>query len=109
MELGATLSVMRSELPLVACSLGVADQQTRLADWFELLGQATSRHEMRDGVRYVFAADEDTRRRLEALVTAEQSCCSFLDFEITQAGQELMMAVTAPGDGQQALRFIFMR
>ena len=100
---------MKSTLPLIACSLDVADQQTRLADWLDLLAQARSRDELPDGARYVFAADEDTKEQLAALVTAEESCCSFLEFDITQAGHELMMAVTAPEDGREALRFIFMR
>jgi hypothetical protein len=43
-----------------------------------------------------------------ALAAAEQSCCSLLEFEIGKAGDELDMTVTAPADGQEALRFIFL-
>ena len=98
---------MRSDLPLVACSLGAADQRTRLAEWAELLGEMTAREERPDGVRYVFAADAELRTRVEALAAAEQSCCSFLEFDVTQVGDQLELNVTAPPNGQAALRFIF--
>ena len=98
---------MPSNLPLVACALDTANQQKRLANWAELLGQARAREETPDGVRYTFAAGDVLKTQIEALAAAEQSCCSFLEFEIGEAGDELDMTVTAPADGQEALRFIF--
>jgi Cd2+/Zn2+-exporting ATPase len=103
----ATLTQMTSSLPLVACSLDRADQQQRLADWAELLGQARTREETSDGVRYAFAGDDELKPRVEALAAAEHSCCSFLGFEIAEAGDELEVTVTAPPHGQEALRLIF--
>jgi hypothetical protein len=98
---------MTSNLPLVACSLETADQQRRLADWAELLGQARTREPTSDGVRYIFAADEELKPQVEALAAAEHSCCSFLKFEIAATGDELELTVTAPPNGQEALRLIF--
>jgi Cd2+/Zn2+-exporting ATPase len=98
---------MISNLPLVACSLDTADQPKRLTDWAELLGQARTREEISDGVRYTFAADHKLKRRAEALAAAEHSCCSFLEFEIAEAGDELEVSVTALPNGQEALRLIF--
>ena len=98
---------MTSNLPLVACSLDSVDQQQRLAEWAELLSQARTREETSDGVRYAFAADAALRPCVEALAAAEHSCCSFLVFGIAEAGDELELTVTAPANGQEALRFIF--
>jgi len=42
------------------------------------------------------------------VAAAEQSCCSFLEGETGKAGDELDMTVTAPADGQEAFRFIFL-
>lgn len=103
----ATLTQMTSNLPLVGCSLETADQQNRLADWAGLLGQARTRQETSDGVRYTFAADDELKPRVEALAAAEHGCCSFLEFEIAEAGDELEMTVTAPPNSQEALRLIF--
>jgi hypothetical protein len=98
---------MTSNLPLVVCSLNAVDQQKRLADWGELLGRARTREETADGVRYTFAADDQLKPRVEPLAAAEHSCCSFLEFEIAEAGDELELIVTAPPNGQEALRLIF--
>jgi MerR family transcriptional regulator, copper efflux regulator len=98
---------MTSNLPLVACSLDTTDQQKRLADWAELLGQARTREETSGGVRYTFAADDELKTRVEALAATEQSCCSFLEFEITGPRDELELTVRAPADDQEALRLIF--
>lgn len=78
----------RSQLPLIACSLEAAGQQDRLDDWAELLGEA-SRAETADGVRYVFAAGAVDVERIRELVVAEQSCCSFLQFDVARVVLEL--------------------
>ena len=105
----ATLTQMTSNLPLVACSLNSADRQKRLSDWAELLSQARTRRETSDGVRYAFAADAELKPRVEALAAVEYNCCSFLAFEIAEVVDELELTVTAPPNGQEALRFIFAR
>lgn len=102
-----TLTHMTSNLPLVACTLQPAEQPKRLADWAKLLRETRTREETSDGVRYTFAANDDIKPRVEALVAAEHSCCSFLEFEIAEAGDELEVTVTAPPNGQEALRLIF--
>jgi hypothetical protein len=98
---------MASNLPLAACSLDTVDQQERLADWAELLSRARTREEMADGVRYAFTADDELKAGVEALAAAERCCCSFLGFEIAEAGDELELTITAPPNGQEALRLIF--
>jgi hypothetical protein len=106
-QAAATLARMRSNLPLVACSLDAADQEGRLADWAELLAQTTAREETPDGVRYSFPTNADLKTQVEALAAAEESCCSSLEFNITQVGDQFEMTVTAPPNGRAALRFIF--
>lgn len=103
----ATLIEMTSDLPLVACSLDSSGQQTRLAEWADLLARARTREETASGMRYTFAAEDELKTRVGALAAAEHSCCSFLEFEIAETGAELELTVTAPANGQEALRFIF--
>jgi hypothetical protein len=103
----ARLAHMRSSLPLVACSLDAADQPKRLAEWAELLRRARTREETPTGVRYTFAVDEGLKLHVEALAADEHSCCSFLAFEVIEGSDELEMTVTAPPNGQEALRLIF--
>lgn len=98
---------MRQSLPLIACSLDASDQKARLNEWAELLATATGSEELSNGVRYLFPADLDVESRLRALAAAEQTCCSFLTFEIARVGEAVKMTVTSPAEGLDALRFLF--
>jgi hypothetical protein len=96
---------METSLPVVACSLSAADQRDRMDEWRSLLARAESREPLSTGMRYRFPLDltEDVR----ALAAAEQECCSFLRFDLTQADNSLVLTVESEGAGQDALRFIF--
>jgi hypothetical protein len=96
-----------SALPLVACSLDSVGQKQRLADWRSLLAEALRTEERADGVRYSFVGGDQLESRLRTLATAEKTCCAFLDFNVTRAGDEIEVTVTAPPDAVDALRFIF--
>lgn len=99
---------MTAPLPLITCSLDGEGQQGRLADWADLLAQAATRQETACGVRYSFASvTADVENRIRALASAEQGCCSFLQFKIARADDRIEMTVTAPPEGREALRFIF--
>jgi hypothetical protein len=41
------------------------------------------------------------------LAAAEQECCSFLSLGVTRSGDRVELTVTAPPNGQEALRFMF--
>lgn len=105
----ARLSAMAStaRLPLIACSLDATGQQDRLAQWRDALAAAASREEIPDGVRYTFAADAQAEQRLRGLAAAEHACCSFLEFDVIRHTDHVLMNVTAPADGLNALRLIF--
>lgn len=86
----------------IACSLSAGDLQERLneiaavgADGLIAHGAEGKRHLLR------FRASEQLRQRLEAIVAAEARCCSFLDLSLEERGDELVLAVGAPGEGQQ--------
>jgi hypothetical protein len=106
-SLGLKAMSSGSQLSLVGCSLDASGQLARLADWFELLGQAASREETSEGVRYSFAATAVDEKRIRALAVAEQRCCSFLHFDVARIDDRIEMAVTAPADRLDALRLIF--
>jgi hypothetical protein len=93
-------------LPLIACSLDALGQKQRLADWRALLADAVRREERADGVRYSFLGGDDLESRLRTLAAAEKTCCAFLDFNVSRAGDEIKMTVTARPEAAAALRFI---
>jgi hypothetical protein len=99
---------VRSELPLIACSLDGGSQRARVAEWARLLGEAATREETADGVCYSFAAAVgDLERQIQHLAAAEHACCSFLDFDIQRVDDRVELTVSAPPEGQEALRFVF--
>jgi hypothetical protein len=105
----ARLNAMASteRLPLMACSLEATGQQARLAHWREVLAAAVSREETSEGVRYIFVADAQAEQRIRDLAAAEHGCCSFLEFDVRREADHVLMHVTAPADGLDALRLIF--
>ncbi|HVE69576.1 MAG TPA: hypothetical protein VNB64_13445 [Solirubrobacteraceae bacterium] len=44
-----------------------------------------------------FRADDETRKRLHALVEAEASCCAQLKLELTERDDHLTLTVDGPG------------
>ena len=84
--------------PPIACSLNASDLGARV-DEISAFGQvALLSAEVGGTMR--FRADETTRARLEAIIAAEASCCSFLDFELTDEGDTLRLAITAPAGAE---------
>jgi hypothetical protein len=86
----------------IACSLDQADRPERSAQMADL-GKSLSA---------VFSEGRNARLRfplhqrvaLEAFVAAESSCCPFFSFEQTRVADEVELAVSAPDDGEWAVR-----
>jgi hypothetical protein len=85
----------------IACSLGANDLQRRLDEIAEVGAAGLIARDTENGThRLRFRSNSTTRRRLEEIVAAEAQCCSFLDLRLTERGGELVLALTAPRDGQ---------
>ncbi len=85
----------------VACSLGAGDLQARLTEIAEVGAAGLIASEEEDGRHTLrFRPDPTTRRRLEEIVAAEAECCSFLDLDLAEHGDELVLTVAAPEAGQ---------
>jgi hypothetical protein len=85
----------------IACTLGEGDLRRRLDEIAALGAESLLGHEETgEGHVLRFRSDESTRRRLEKIVTAEAECCPFLELEIDERDQALLLALAAPGDGR---------
>jgi hypothetical protein len=80
----------------IACTLGADDGAARMQRW-EALSAAGHPTARRTGhlleVRY--DPELDVRDELEALAAAEQVCCSFVTWEISQDGDQIVLCVKA--------------
>jgi hypothetical protein len=85
----------------VACSLGADELERRMAE-AAAVGRAALVSEERRGGRHLlrFRAGAGTRRALEGIVAAEAACCPFLELELSESGDELLLAIGAPPEGR---------
>lgn len=85
----------------VACSLGAAELEQRVATIGAVGAAALISHGVEDGRHALrFSSTPQTRRRLEEIVAAESGCCSFLDLSLTEEDGELVLSIAAPEAGQ---------
>ena len=88
---------MTQDLP-IACSLNASDLRARLDEIGALGRDALLSTEAGGTMR--FRADETTRERLEAIIAAEATCCSFLRFELADEADTLTLTITAPAGAE---------
>ena len=94
---------MPSELP-IACSLSAAELPERLAE-LAALGRAAlvdTRTEPHHA-QLRFAAGEGVRERVEAMVAAESSCCSFLTMSVSEEPDLVVLTIDAPEGAELVL------
>lgn len=92
---------MTAEPDPIACSLGASDLGRRLEEIAALGRDHLTGVETREGARLLrFHLDDDSRRRLTAIVAAESECCPFLDLDLRERDGELVLTIAAPEEGQ---------
>lgn len=85
----------------IACSLGAGELEQRLAAIAEIGADNLISCDVEGGRHLLrFRPDAATRSRLEEIVAAEEKCCAFLDLSLTGAGEDLVLSIAAPEDGQ---------
>lgn len=83
-------------MPPSSCSLDPADRDARVREWQSLRDDALiSERPTEAGALVTFARNDEVMCRLEALIEAEGACCSFLHFELTDAGERIHVEVTS--------------
>ncbi|AGY57946.1 hypothetical protein [Gloeobacter kilaueensis] len=90
----------------IVCTLDAADMQQRLARIRTLSHTALRNHRQRERtltLHYVPAAAEEVR----ALVEAEQACCAFLDFALSETAAGISLVITAPTNAGEFAPMLF--
>jgi len=86
----------------IACSLEHADLAERGRQMAQLGQTLTSVQAWGLSARLRFPHEQ--RAEVEAFVAAESSCCPFFAFDQSERGDEIELAVSAPRDGEWAVR-----
>ncbi len=92
-----------SEVP-IACTLNPGEMTDRRALWERIDSAAVARTAERGGFRIAYQATEDVSQLLPSLVAAEAECCAFATWTVTRQADTLVLTVTGPDDGIEALR-----
>ncbi len=97
------------DLP-IACTLSPEALKARRENLLDtLLGRATERTEIADGVRLRFAADARILGEIARTVDAERQCCRFLSFTIGVSPDEgpITLDLTGPAGTREFLSAMF--
>lgn len=92
---------------MIACTLGPDDMPAREAE-IRALGReallAVERSEARATLS--FRRDPAIRARIERIVALESECCAFIDFELSDTGNALVLTLQTPNGGEPALHIL---
>ncbi len=93
----------------VVCTLDAdgGNMTDRLGQWQTILGQATGREEIEEGVAVTFAHDVARTAELARLLAAEYSCCSFASYHLTIDARGVRMEIHTPPEARDALAAVF--
>ena len=92
--LGRKPDAVPVEVP-IACTLEPGAMSDRVAEWANVLTDATRRVAMDGGLRIEFGPDVDLGN-LGRLIGAEQQCCAFFNFALTVDAGGIALEVRAP-------------
>ena len=95
----------RGELP-IACTLQGTSSQERLA-WIEELARDGLRAVTRDDLRLELSYTADVAGRVREMVGKEQVCCAFLNFELTETGEEVRLTIKVPERAREVADALF--
>jgi hypothetical protein len=94
---------MPAELP-IACSLKATELPARLTEITTLGADALiDAHRAPGHAELRFAAGDGIRDRVEAIVHAEAKCCAFLNMEVRDEPDLVVLRITAPHDADPVL------
>jgi hypothetical protein len=97
----------RSQMTGYACSLDAREKADCAEAWRRLRRDALLG--VRDDgvvVTSTWRRSAEVRRRLDALIEAESACCSFIDFELDERADTLVLRATAPAGAEPVARLI---
>ena len=92
----------------ISCSLDAGVARGRWQDWQELAKRRRQVERSDRSLTLHFMADDATRTELTRLVVAERQCCGFVDWELEDVGDELVLTVSGDAIGVSAMAESFL-
>ena len=84
-----------------ACTLDPSDREARLREWQSLRADAlVCESQSEAGSVSVFKANGDVRRRIDALIRAENDCCSHLRYDVAECEGRITIEITSSPESE---------
>jgi hypothetical protein len=99
-----TMSELKS-LP-IACTLMPGNLRERLASIQTLTNEALMGYS-RDGLELALRYAPEAVEQVRAMVVGEQHCCAFLNFDVRQQSDAILVTITAPENARDAADELF--
>lgn len=90
----------------VACTADLGNQravQAGIDEYRRSFQHLESTERTKDGFRWRFSSAPGLQARLQKLARAEHACCSFMKFDVTASGDEIVWEVRAEAGAQSAI------
>ncbi len=94
------------EIAPIACTLDTGGLKQRL-DWIADLNRRALHASNRDGLRLTLTYDPSAIHDVRRMVEGEQTCCAFLDFNVTERADAVVVTITAPEGAREAAEALF--
>lgn len=80
----------------VRCTLEGPALIERIIEWRQVASRATGRRVETGRIVSTYPSDPELIERLRALIAAEAECCSFMEFDVVEEGDEVTVELRVP-------------
>ena len=89
------------EIAPIACTLDTASFKERL-DWIADLNRRALQASHRDDLKLTLSYDPSAIDDVQRMVAGERTCCAFLDFDVVERADAVIVLITAPEGAREA-------
>ncbi|MDQ3987312.1 MAG: hypothetical protein M3280_12550 [Actinomycetota bacterium] len=75
----------------------------RIKEWGRVASRATSRHVGKGRIVSTFPRDRELVQQLRRLIAAEARCCSFMQFNVEERPEQVVVELRVPDDMSETL------
>jgi hypothetical protein len=93
----------------LACTLSGPELVQRIQDWRQVASQATSRTVGEKGIVSVYPRKPELIGELRRLIHAEAECCAFMEFQLSEMGDEVVVELRVPDEMSHVLPMLLGR
>jgi len=101
------LTIRPDDSLAIACTLDSASVGDRVTEWRQVVGQATGRAALENGVALELPPDPALLAEVSRLAAAEADCCAFFDFTVRITNAGVRFEVRAPDEAQPVVAALF--